>query len=256
MQICNVNSKSLKKWIFFHFDHKINNLQEVHIAEDMSSPTVVAVADIVWRVQQLTRASLTVWWLETLELNLLELEIIETYKSMLRENIILDFNIPCSLELFIEILYSLSIFYKYFIKEIFWWCNFMIYPMVLWCLGVLGRCRHCPAPCFPPGQWVPALPAPVSSSGSGGRYRGLQTGMVPQQSFPCHGSWRLDINVYCSFQSSRAYWSWECCVELSGKACSWGHPTHWHCVGVYPEIVQDGVLAPNTGEQQQIAQHM
>ena len=177
---------------------------------------------------------------------------------MLRENIILDFNFSCSQELFIEILYSLSIFYKYFIKEIFWWCNFMIYPMVLWCLGVLGRCRHCPAPCSPPGRWVPALLAPVSSSGSGGQYRGLQTGMVHQQSFPCHGSWRLElgINGYSSFQSSHAYWSWECSVELGGKACSWGHPTHWHCVGVYPEIVQDGVLAPNTGEQQQIAQHM
>ena len=86
----------------------------------MSSPTVVAVADIVWRVQQLTQASLTVWWLETLDLNLLELEIIETYKSMLRENIILDFNFPFSQELFIEILYSLSIFYKYFIKMDKW----------------------------------------------------------------------------------------------------------------------------------------
>ena len=180
----------------------------------MSSPTVVAVADIVWRVQQLTQASLTVWWLETLELNLLELEIIETYKSMLRENIILDFNFPFSQELFIEILYSLSIFYKYFINEIFWWCNFMIYPMVLWCLGVLGRCRHCPAPCSPPGRWVPALLAPVSSSGSGGRYQGLQTGMVPQQSFPCHGSWRLELmdivhsNHHMLTEAENAVWNW------------------------------------------------
>ena len=108
------------KNVFFSFDHKVNNLWEVHIAEDMSSPTVVAVADIVWRVQQFTQASLTVWWLETLELNLLELEIIETYKSMLREDIILDFNFPCSQELFIEIFYSLSIFYKYFIKMDKW----------------------------------------------------------------------------------------------------------------------------------------
>ena len=192
---------------------------------------------------------------------------------MLRENIILDFNFSCSQELFIEILYSLPIFCKYFSKIDKWneWMKmylrqqsdeltmqFSEYPMVLWCLGVLGRCRHCPAPCSPPGRWVPALLAPVSPSGSGGRYQDLQTGMVHQQSFPCHGSWRLEfgINGYSSFQSSRAYWSWECCVELSGEACSWGHPTHWHCVGVYPEIVQDGVLAPNTGEQQQIGQHM